>query len=429
MKKFLLTAALCFVLTCAFSFCADSDFESVQPTHSVPVVCIEMANGCSPNNLKKADAYLQAYISICDENGEQILYDEFAAAKIRGNSTSYARKKPFNLKLSESVELFGMGSSRKWVLLANTYDKTLMRNKLVFDFAGDIGLSYSPESCYADVYFNGDYLGCYLLTQAVEIGQSRVNIHPSEDEFILEIQPYENYSCPVFLYTPLYGICLGLDGIDCISAEQADRLAEFFLQAETALSGGSREEIEKYFDISSFVDTYIIHEYFKNIDVATSSTRFYIKDGLIHAGPVWDFDLSCGNYSALHYHVYNDGDYTIDMPERWYARCLWWAPLFQTEWFNREFEARYLELQPMITNLYQDNQLGTNRIDSIYAGAKECFQANYREAGWEIYNTYGALERAPEVTYEGNIAFLREWLEQRNLWILEQILPAGSAYE
>ena len=94
-------------------------------------------------------------ITITDEHGELVLLDEYAGVKIRGNSSSYALKKPFNIILSKDADILGMGSSGKWALLANAFDKTMLRNKLVFDFSADIGLKYSPESRFADLVFDG----------------------------------------------------------------------------------------------------------------------------------------------------------------------------------------------------------------------------------------------------------------------------------
>ena len=53
--------------------------------------------------------------------------------------------------------------------------------------------------------------------------------------------------------------------------------------------------MEKFIDVDSFVDFYITSEYVMTKDIGFSSTRFYIKDGKLYAGPLWDLDLSSGN--------------------------------------------------------------------------------------------------------------------------------------
>ena len=119
--------------------------------------------------------------------------------------------------------------------------------------------------------------------------------------------------------------------------------------------------------------------------------------------------------------MYTDGDYTVDSPQRWFARNLWWGVLFENKWFEQEFAEQYLALQPWIVNLYEDNTLGKNRIDSLYASAKECIDANYAEAKWSVDERYTVLERYPEGSYEENLEFLRDWLRQRNQWILDNL--------
>ena len=109
---------------------------------------------------------------------------------VRGNSTWLCEKKPYRLKLSDSVDLFGMGASKKWVLLANAYDETQMRNKLVYDLAGQLGDLWAPGSVYVDVYVDDQYLGLYQLCEAVEISESRLDI---TEDAILFLANYENH--------------------------------------------------------------------------------------------------------------------------------------------------------------------------------------------------------------------------------------------
>ena len=51
--------------------------------------------------------------------------------KVRGNATKAYAKKPFQIKLTEKADLFGMGESRTWILLANYDDQSLIRNNII----------------------------------------------------------------------------------------------------------------------------------------------------------------------------------------------------------------------------------------------------------------------------------------------------------
>ena len=57
----------------------------------------------------------------------------------------------------------------------------------------------------------------------------------------------------------------------------------------------SVEELSQYIDISSFIAKYLVEEVSKNIDCSSTSQYFYKdKDGILYAGPVWDYDWAYG---------------------------------------------------------------------------------------------------------------------------------------
>ena len=63
----------------------------------------------------------------------------------RGNSTWQDSKHPFKFKLDEKADLLGMGRGKHWVLLANSYDETLLRNRLTSYLSRRLGLDYTPK--------------------------------------------------------------------------------------------------------------------------------------------------------------------------------------------------------------------------------------------------------------------------------------------
>ena len=99
----------------------------------------------------------------------------------RGNGTwsDSSKKLPYNIKLAASTSLLGMGKAKKWVLLANDNEDTLINNQLSYDFAKYIGVQYQVIGKPVDVYANGKYMGNYLLTEKVEIKSNRVAINDS----------------------------------------------------------------------------------------------------------------------------------------------------------------------------------------------------------------------------------------------------------
>lgn len=57
----------------------------------------------------------------------------------RGKSTWLHAKKPFKFKLKESTDLLGMGANKPWVLLANAFDGTMLRNRITGYMARQLG--------------------------------------------------------------------------------------------------------------------------------------------------------------------------------------------------------------------------------------------------------------------------------------------------
>jgi hypothetical protein len=109
------------------------------------------------------------------------LYDGEAQIRLRGNSTSDLPKRPFKLRLEEKTDLLGLAETRHWVLLANAFDSTMLRNKLVYNFAEQIGSLPQMHSQHVTLIYNDTYQGVYQLCQQVRIDKTSVNIYDWED--------------------------------------------------------------------------------------------------------------------------------------------------------------------------------------------------------------------------------------------------------
>ncbi len=104
-----------------------------------------------------------------------------AYLKLRGNSTKYRDKRPYKIKLDTKTNLFNMGSSKHWVLLANDIDHTFIRNKLTYDFSADLGASFASESINTILILNNEYKGVYQLAEQVRVDEERIEIFDWEE--------------------------------------------------------------------------------------------------------------------------------------------------------------------------------------------------------------------------------------------------------
>ncbi len=128
-------------------------------------------------------------IYVYSENGK-LVNDASGATKLkkikgRGNSTFKASmqiygKYAYNFNLDKKVDLTVLDDgvtnkstkSKKWCLLANNPDITMLRNTFIYELADRVGIKYGPETRLVDVYDNGKYLGAYIITEKVEYGGS-----------------------------------------------------------------------------------------------------------------------------------------------------------------------------------------------------------------------------------------------------------------
>lgn len=418
MKRSLSLVLCMMMLLCVFVVPFSAMAESAETPSDVPKVLIYTNGGVEiPSDKSKVDC--EIYI-IDEEGGEyETIHGTNCTVNVRGNSTSSADKKPYNIKFDSKTDVLGMGKNKKWSLLANCYDKTLLRNAVVMDFAKEIGVPYTPDYRYVDVYVNDELQGSYLLIDSVEVGSTRVDIDLDNNEYLLELDwNPEDEDCYYFYsYGGELKFAINEPEISDLTEEQKLYVTGLVADAEAALKSGDYNEVEKYFDIESMANFYVTLEYFRNIDVATSSTRFHIKGDKIYGGPVWDFDLSAGNYSLDYY------GYGMTVQALHATHLEWFADLVSYSEFQSLVCERFLDMQDTIVNLYTDNILGKNKIDSMIETYEASFSRNHNEAGWSpdtVWNPYLQLERDPDPTYEENVEFYRNWLQERNEWLLEE---------
>lgn len=375
-------------------------------------------------------------VSVIDKDGGSYadIIDSGSNIKIRGNTTASAAKKPWNIKLSSKKSILGMDKGKKWCLLANSFDKSLMRNYLAYNFGLENGVTYTSQSRYAEVYINGTYNGNYLITEPVEAKTERVDVdayNADSDDILLELGTRYEEGVDHFT-TSVLGTTFDVNdpekGDDLTDAEvdaKIVRVKEYLNQFETALRSQNYDEIINYIDEDTFVNFYIVNELFKNVDFNFSSTRFYIKDGKIYAGPLWDFDLSSGNCKSSSYQ-----DYYVDgvSYKGFYCQSMnWYRELLKNETFYNKIKERYAQLQYKIQNIYKVNSAAQLSVDYLIKNYQNSFMRNYMSvsalgAGWELTNDDGYSYSAESgwTSWEQPIEFLRDWIENRNIWLCQQ---------
>lgn len=451
---------------------------------------------------------VNASLMIKGADGSTTEVSNSGTVNVRGNSTSLADKKAYNLKFDSSINPFGMGTAKKWSLLANIFDKTMIRNYMGLNFQrylestqtpfeNNVSKAFTSNCKNVDLYVDGKYLGTYLLTESVEVGADRVNIDTSyydktTDDVKADSTPttvtingteYKLYDALLelandsrldtdayYFKTSVLGQQFGLNDPVCstdiagnklnpsLTGNSADAVKPQFVNDiksylegfETVINSTSYEtsdaqfeDMKKFIDVDSFVDFYITSEYFMTKDIGFSSTRFYIKNGKLYAGPLWDLDLSSGNI--------DDHENAEDFRSK--NSFKWFEVLMKNKNFHNKVVARYKELLPKIKSLYADNGEVDTVVNEISKSVKTNYEKAYnykrattdndRNVGWGyswLYGINGSLDGTGGKTFTGDelksvgsygsgvmhdtyeeyITEYKTWLKNRNKWLMSQ---------
>ena len=280
-------------------------------------------------------------ILIIDEEGNVQYNDDLDYIKGRGNSTWLANKKPYNIKLAGKTNLFGMGKSKKWCLLANASDASLIKNALAYDFARHIGVDTTSDTVQVNLYINGNYEGVYLVTEKVEIGDNRIEIYdlegatedvnskdldsyklagaqnvttfgtikyadiPNDPEnitggYLLELEKIYRYVDEPSGFITDIGQAVVVKSPEYATKAQVEYISTYYQEFEDALYSPTGynslgKHYSTYIDVESLARMYILNEFTVNFDGCSSSFYLYKDiDGKLTAGPAWDYDLSLG---------------------------------------------------------------------------------------------------------------------------------------
>ena len=217
----------------------------------------------------------------------------------RGNSTwQWRDKKPYSLRLSEETDLLDMGQGSRWVLLADAFDLSLIKNKTAYDLARNAGMPYTPDCQWVDLYLNGEYAGLYLLSERNEVHPNRVDI-PADASFLVS---WETESRMVSQGYPHVVTDRGTamrvhhSGFDLEKVRQIWQSAENAIFAEDGIDPVTGKHWQELIDQESWAKLFLVDEISADYDGGKISKFFYYVEengtGKLYAGPVWDKDDS-----------------------------------------------------------------------------------------------------------------------------------------
>ncbi len=284
--------------------CQNSYTVRIRHT-GIPVVYIQTP-GAAPI-VSKEDWVKDASIKIVYPDGTVDYESNLLQIRGRGNFTwENFPKKPYALKLDKKSKILGMPKHKRWVLLANWQDRTLMRNDISFEIAKQTELGWTPRGYFVEVVLNDKHQGNYYLCEQVKADENRVNIAEMTTEdiageavtggYLIEMDEYFD-EVNKFMSTMEFPYMFKDPDEDILQKEQFEYFQNFIAAFENSLLDEKKYKNHEYMtfiDIDSFIDFWFAQELCGNWEANYPKSCYFHKgrNGKLKAGPVWDFDWS-----------------------------------------------------------------------------------------------------------------------------------------
>ena len=322
-------------------------------SENIPAFFMETDSGSMDYIHENKENQEQGNLSVVDIDGHLQYKGKLDKISGRGNSTWAAFKKPYSITLHEADALCGLEAGKKWNLLALYFEQDKIHSKIIYDMAQEIGLDYTPECTWIDLYCNGEYKGLYLLTEAITIADGRVDgeylIEKDVEGRIADDDIWFSTSEAKYLFT--------VKSPKNASVEQVKDIADFIQNIEDLLVE-ENPKYKNYVDIDSVAKKFLIDTIALDVDGMNMSMFFYKErgDDILYAGPVWDFDKAMGTRIT---------DYTKTVESSFDAMNMWYTSLYSDSEFYQTLLIYYQQMLPYMEILLDEGI--DNYVDKISA--------------------------------------------------------------
>ena len=393
-----------------------AEFYNIDNFTGLPIVYVDTGGAA----IDSKEDYVEGTVSINGGDSFESLTDVEMKIKGRGNSTWWQggvwNKWPYQIKFGDKTEVLGMPKDKKWVLLAEISDVSLIRNKIVREIANSGNFDYVPQAEYVELFLNNEHAGTYLIGQKVEESENRVNI--GDNGYLVEIDtdangridPEDVYfkSSQSNFWSENNVFNIKEPELD-YGSDKFNTIKNLVDNFEKALFGDNFKDPElgyrAYIDLDSFIDWYIVNEISKNQDAASYSSIYfnYIPGGKIKMGPIWDFDLAFGNvnYSTAEFST----GFWIKSGSPWYKR------MFEDDYFTNLVKERY-------NFFYENLDQFNSKVDDF-----ELYISKSQKKNFELFP--GLLDPNVELwpvparfdSHHGYVDYLKTWIRDRMEWL------------
>jgi len=354
-----------------------------------------------------------------------------AQIRIRGNTSRYFDKKGYLLQLtwdngeSRAEKMLGMDAHDEWALHGPCLDKSLIRNYMWYNIAGEF-MDYAPNVRFCEIFINGEYQGLYVLTETITNGtggHGRLNLTVSRDDlaqtsYVIRkdrgsINPIKNIETfTQYTLRNLQDMDIVWPGAENLTPERVSYITKDFSAFEKSLYSYDYDAGEyawwSYADVDSFVDYFIVHEFTCNYDVGYRSTYIYRDIRGKYKMCMWDFNSACDSYHR-----------TQTDPQRFQLQnIIWYWMMIKDEKFTSAVIDRYRELRKS----YLSDEYLNQYIDDVVAWLGPAVDRNFEVWGYtfEEWRPLRPQSRNPN-NYEEAVQQIKDFCYVRGAWMDENI--------
>ena len=386
---------------------------------------------------------------------DSTLYEGIIGIEIRGESSQFFDKKSYGFETWDSqyndldVALIGFPEEEDWILYGPFSDKSLIRNKLIYELSNRMG-RYTTKTEFVELTINYEYKGLYIFMEKLKRDKNRIDISKLEnadideelisggyiikiDKSDMEDGSYTDYNSFQSQFD-VFGNENGDIRINFnyeypkpgeIHANQKNYIKNYFYEFESSLASNNFKDpingFRKYIDEDSFIDFFILNALSNNVDGYRLSTYLQKdRNEKLVIGPIWDFNLSFGNAD------YCGGERYDVWCFKFNERCLgdywnvpfWWNRLLEDEKFVDKLKNRWNQLR---LNILSDNNILT-LIEEQYSflnNETDIINRNFNK--WKIFGIYIWPNSFIGNNYYEEIDFLKNWIKERTKWLDESI--------
>lgn len=431
---YILFIAALITLSCS----TNNDQGDVIPDDLLPIADINTFGNPIQDN-PKIDAQLR--ISIDDETS----FNGKIAIESRGASSQNFLKQSFSFETRDAndedvdVSLLGLPEEEDWILIGPYSDKTLLRNKLIYDLSRSIG-NYASRTVFVELNLNEEYQGVYILAEKLKRDKKRIDIsklNPDENSgeeltggYILQIDRDDadknddsftsNYPPPFAEKGQKVTFVYEEPSYDEITEQQKNYIRNYISGFEDALASQNFTDpvngYLSYINVSSFIDFFLTNELANNVDAyRLSSYMTKDKNGKLNMGPVWDFNYSLGNVD------YCSAGETNVWAYKFNERCgnhnqqvpFWWSRFMEDPAFVDQLQDRWTKLRNDEFSVSNLNAM----IDSYSTLLQESGAAERNFEVWELLGVDIHPNNFVGETYEQEITYLKNWISERLTWL------------